>query len=85
MLNENESIMLVNQLSNNAAIMQDYALATLVQEQEYSLMAQLKPKIYKDGNSWRVLYGDNLQDGICGFGETPYKAVLEFNKAWSNK
>lgn len=32
----------------------------------------------KDGNQWCVLYGDNLQVGIAGFGDTPYKAMLAF-------
>lgn len=54
----------------------------LIQEQEYSLFAQLKPSLTKDGNMWCVLYGDNLQTGIVGFGETPYLAVLDFTKQW---
>ena len=36
----------------------------------------IKPK--KDGNLWSFLYGDNIQDGICGFGDTIYKAALDF-------
>jgi hypothetical protein len=32
----------------------------------------------KDGNQWCVLYGENLQVGIAGFGETLYKAMQAF-------
>lgn len=40
----------------------------------------LKPKIYIDGNKWCVLYGDNLQDGLAGFGNSPELAMLDFDK-----
>ena len=42
----------------------------------------LKPKLSIDGNKWRALYGDNLQDGVSGFGSSPHKAYLDFNKNW---
>lgn len=29
----------------------------------------------KDGNAWIALIGENLQDGVCGCGETPSKAL----------
>lgn len=35
---------------------------------EVLIKAGLKP--YKDGNQWCILIGDNIQDGICGFGDT---------------
>ena len=35
---------------------------------------------YKDGNQWCVLLGENIQDGICGFGDTPVAAIYEFDK-----
>lgn len=42
----------------------------------------MRPKIYKDGNMWLCLYGDNIQEGVCGFGETPDKATHEFDAEW---
>lgn len=41
----------------------------------------LKPAVYKDGSMWCALYGDDLQVGISGFGETPAKALLAFEAA----
>lgn len=44
--------------------------------------AGIKPA-YKDGNSWCVLIGENIQEGICGFGETPRDAYIAFlKKLW---
>lgn len=36
-----------------------------------------------DGNLWCALYGDDLQNGIAGFGATPAAAMREFDKAWA--
>lgn len=58
------------------------AMGVLVERQEYNLFAILKPKLTKDGDQWCVLYGDDLQQGIAGFGDTPYLAILDFNKAF---
>lgn len=33
--------------------------------------------IAKDGNSWCALMGQNLQDGISGFGETVQEALRD--------
>lgn len=59
-------------------------LTSAIQAEEFNMVALLRPKIYPDGNMWCVLYGDNLQEGVCGFGDTPYRAVLTFNKAWND-
>lgn len=41
-----------------------------------------KPKIYRDGNMWCCLLGENIQEGVCTFGKTPNEAICNFNKAW---
>lgn len=35
---------------------------------------------YLDGNAWCILYGNNIQDGVCGFGCTKEEALIEFLK-----
>jgi len=64
----------------------DYAashrLNTAIETAEFNLVSLLKPRIFIDGNQWCVLYGENLQDGVAGFGSSPIKAVYDFNKAW---
>lgn len=45
----------------------------------------LKPKIFIEGNKWCALYGENLQDGVAGFGDSPELASWDFDKAWCAK
>ncbi|MFH5773543.1 hypothetical protein ACHFJ0_04770 [Paracoccus sp. NGMCC 1.201697] len=41
----------------------------------------LKPKLTKDGDMWCALHGENLQEGVAGFGPTPASALLAFETA----
>ena len=43
-----------------------------------------KPTLGKDGNMWCALFGENLQEGVAGFGETPAKAMYAFDTAWND-
>ena len=53
---------------------------------DYSLPhVQMRPQISIDGNQWCALYGENLQDGVAGFGDSPYHAMSEFDAAWYKK
>ena len=45
-----------------------------------SVMLGLVPK--PDGNQWCVLYGANPMEGVIGFGDTPDKAMQDFDKNW---
>ena len=56
------------------------AVAAAVSKQEYALVSELGLVPFKDGNAWCVLWGEDIQEGIAGFGSTPYKAVIDFNK-----
>ena len=49
-----------------------------ISAEEVLARAGLKP--YKDGNQWCILAGDNIQEGICGFGDTIEDALYEFLK-----
>lgn len=42
----------------------------------------LRPKVSIDGNQWCFLYGENLHDGVAGFGDTPELAAADFDKSW---
>ena len=55
---------------------------TAQEQQELNLFSILKPSMTKDGNQWCVLYGDNLQVGIAGFGSSPHLAVMDFTVQW---
>ena len=45
----------------------------------------LKPTLTADGSQWCALYGENLQVGVAGFGDTPEQAALEFDIAWKSE
>jgi hypothetical protein len=44
-----------------------------------------KPRLSVDGNQWCALYGENLQDGVAGFGDSPADAMWNFDRNWSAK
>lgn len=57
------------------------ALAQQISSYHATWSAVLKPALLKDGDMWCVLYGDNLQVGIAGFGPTPALALIAFETA----
>ena len=65
-----------------AELQHSIAMETLCLKTDMVLVESLHPTITKDGNQWCVLYGDNLQEGIAGFGETIHKAIIDFNGAF---
>lgn len=46
---------------------------------------RLRPRIFQDGNKWCALYGDNLQEGVGGFGDTPEQAFADFDREWMER
>jgi len=44
-----------------------------------------KPALSIDNGHWCALYGDNLQDGVAGFGDSPHQAMLDFDSNWHKK
>lgn len=59
-------------------------LAWLEKQSEQSIITDVfikaGLKTYKDDDKWCVLAGDNIQDGVCGFGDTIDEALFEFFK-----
>lgn len=44
-----------------------------------------RPRLSIDGNQWCALHGENLQDGVARFGDSPELAYWDFDKAWCAK
>jgi hypothetical protein len=57
----------------------------LGQAEEMNLFSILKPKVSIDGDQYCVLYGEDLQSGICGFGDTIILAIRDFNASFTRK
>lgn len=47
--------------------------------------AVFRPTLTIDGNQWCALYGDDLQNGVAGFGDSPALALAAFDAAWIAK
>lgn len=46
---------------------------------------QLRPRLFIDGNQWCALLGENVQDGVAGFGDSPELAGWDFDKRFCEK
>lgn len=64
-----------------AGVAQDFTIAAMEMQRPFVL---LKPRMFPDGNQWCALYGDNVQAGVAGFGDTPAKAATQFDVEWLN-
>jgi hypothetical protein len=47
--------------------------------------AIFKPSLSIDGDMWCALCGENLQDGVAGFGKSPGLAMVDFDKNWETQ
>lgn len=64
-----------------AMIAEGFRCVASEQERPFVL---LKPAMFSDGNQWCALYGEDLQHGVAGFGDTPAKAAYQFDVEWLN-
>ena len=46
---------------------------------------RFRPQLSRDGNKWIALYGDNLQTGVVGVGESPGEAMFHFDIEWDKR
>jgi hypothetical protein len=58
-------------------------VTTALSQQRPSVL--YRPNVGKDGNKWCALYGPNLMDGVCGFGDSPAEAMADFDDNWVKK
>lgn len=64
-------------------LVQDIACAVdAIRNEHIRPSVLMRPSLTLDGNQWCCLYGDNLQDGVAGFGDTPAQATEAFDAAW---
>ena len=72
-----------NQRQHHNEIQHQMKVELLETEQQYKRFSMIKPRVFKDGDMWCVLYGENLIDGIVGFGETIHKAIMDWENAFN--
>lgn len=82
-MNDSDSNMAMNAIGELCTTIRNVAEETLREYQSPCVV--FKARIFPDGDQWCALFGENIQMGVCGFGETPYKAQLDFDKNWFNQ
>ncbi len=60
-------------------VTQEYVIAAAEQQRPSVLF---RPRVFIDGEVWCAIYGDNLQDGVAGFGPSPDAAMRDFDTKW---
>lgn len=45
----------------------------------------LRPRLSIDGDKWCALHGEDLQNGVAGFGDSPAEAYIDFDAQWTHK
>ena len=60
-------------------VAQEFSIAAIEMQRPCVLF---RPRLCLDGNQWCSLYGEDLQSGVAGFGDSPAKAMEEFDRAW---
>lgn len=43
---------------------------------------RMRPNVFPDGDKWCCLYGENIMEGVVGFGDTPADACAVFDSEW---
>lgn len=82
-LNDNDSSVLMNSINHHQSLQHQEALNYWISKNDLILVETFNLKPFKDGNQWCVLLGNNIQEGITGFGDTPLKAIRDFNSSFN--
>ena len=80
-MNDTDSNLAMNAICHWAEMAGQVAIETVRQYERPSVL--YKPKISLDGNQWCALYGENLQEGVAGFGNSPADAMWDFDRNWA--
>ncbi len=56
-----------------------------LEQQRPFMLLQSNIKVSVDGSKWCCLFGETVQDGVAGFGNTPNEASIDFDVQWLNK
>lgn len=67
-------------ISHTRAILQEQFVSAAFEMVRPSVL--WRPAISQDGNKWCALYGEDLVNGVAGFGDTAEEAMREFDQAW---
>lgn len=66
--------------SHHLTVIADEYVCAAREQTRPSFMLRLVPQ--QDGDKWFVLHGENIQDGVVGWGDTPIAACRDFDKVY---
>ena len=70
-------------MDTNKAGLQKMVLDFVKKDEGYNKTRKQKLKVHcDDKNTWGVIYGENLMEGIAGYGETPELSFADFVRSW---
>ena len=78
-----ESVLRVENIGHYAMMAGEAIRAAASEYERPSVL--YRPRIYVDRDKWCALYGDDLQCGVAGFGDSPAEAMLDFDACWHTK
>lgn len=64
-----------SQRQHNETLLHNEKVCNEAERHAFAVFNELKPAFKKDGNQWCVLFGDDLQVGIAGFGSSLRLAI----------
>lgn len=67
-------------ISHSQAMLRDQFMSVAWEMQRPAVI--FRPLLSIDGDKWCALYGANVVEGLCGFGDTPESAMADFDKNW---
>lgn len=82
-MNSQDSNMVANAICYSVSTVQEYFQSLTCELTRPALL--FKPLLSLDGNQWCALFGDDLQSGVAGFGDSPAEAMWDFDKQWNTK
>ena len=83
MINEEWSQVAANAIAHAAEMSRENIRMAAAEHTRPSVL--WKPRLSIDGNQWCALYGDDLQNGVAGFGDSPELAMWDFDRNWFAK
>lgn len=70
-------------ISHQVEMVKHEFICAAMEYQRPSVM--FRPALTLDGNKYCALYGDDLQSGCAGFGDSVEEAMRDFDKNWTAK
>ena len=66
------------QRQNHEILRHEEEMILLGERRALMLFSELKPRLFLDGDMWCCLLGEDIQEGVAGFGKSRMAAITAF-------